>query len=46
MFQLQYVAIGRSVELINFSFIFLGPCIGLFNTSGCCSYHWNFVWYR
>jgi hypothetical protein len=25
MFQLQYVATGRSVELVNFNFVILGP---------------------
>jgi len=46
MFQLQYVATGRSVELIRYNIIFLVPCIGLFSTSGCCSHHRNFVWCR
>jgi len=46
MFQLQYVATGRSVELLHFNIIFLGLFNGVYNTSGCCSYHRNFVWCR
>jgi len=46
MFQLQFVATGSSVELSQFNLIVLGSINGVSNTSGCCSCHRNFVWYR
>ena len=46
MFQLQFVATGRSVELSQFNLIVLGSINGVCNTSGCCLCHRNFVWYR
>jgi len=36
IFQLQYVATGRSVELINFNLILLGPFNGVYSAYGCC----------
>jgi hypothetical protein len=43
IFQLQFIATGRSVELVNYNSIVHDPYIGVCNTSGCCSCQRNFV---